>query len=337
MASDLLVELVAAMDGVWLNSDNLREAYVSRGRSVTRLRQRGDTWNTPPESADFVNILRDDVVHGRIQWGGKGRFVLEVRDWKGTEANVVHWGDPFGGPRGWNWHRAPIDIAATIEALVATPSFKEQQEQQQQYRQQQQYFNNCSGFGGSSSSSYSYNSFGSSSRPIPAPGPPPIPPKTVTSGSPADAAETPHVVLPPKFSSGVGGGAGGGGGGGAVRTTAKEQERLLEESLKNSLNKESNAAVSKSRGGPPPHRTNPQNFPPTPPSTLNVRELMEYQRRLQEQQEQIQQQIYQAQYAMGAAAPGYDAYGYAYGYGYGGGGASYGTSSGFGAYRARPY
>jgi len=134
-------ELVASLQGAWQNADKPNEVYVVSDRNVTRLRHnRGPE----PDVAEFNHILREDPLRARLQWGTKGKFVMQVEEWSTSLAELVKWREPSpeptsgasaskGGGKGWRWRRLPESAAAGF----LTPPQQQQQQQQQQPQQPQ--------------------------------------------------------------------------------------------------------------------------------------------------------------------------------------------------------
>lgn len=125
-------ELLTAMQGTWQNMDVATEFYVVINRTVTRIRQQtGDV-------AEFQNILRPDFANNCLQWGVKGKFVMQVHEVNYTRLSEVSWSAPTGAPpvpslpgirtKCWRWRRndnvdlATVGSAAGPRPIVLSPT-----------------------------------------------------------------------------------------------------------------------------------------------------------------------------------------------------------------------
>mmetsp|Transcript_46962 Transcript_46962/g.93483 ORF Transcript_46962/g.93483 Transcript_46962/m.93483 type:complete len:410 (+) Transcript_46962:64-1293(+) len=106
----MLSELVSALQGNWENATSrTTEIYEVHGNNVTRSRLHTG------EVTTFKGYLRPDYTGTRLQWGPKGRFVMQVNAW-GYCLEEVTWvlneitdgasaALARGQHRGWRWRR----------------------------------------------------------------------------------------------------------------------------------------------------------------------------------------------------------------------------------------
>lgn len=106
-------ELLAALQGSWENVDASSEFYEVSENTVTRARK------VTGEVSTFENVLHADLSSGRLRWGIKGKFFMQVDVW-GHQLEEVSWipsdeaegsgalDNTFaGGRRCWRWRRTP--------------------------------------------------------------------------------------------------------------------------------------------------------------------------------------------------------------------------------------